>query len=68
MFTNGGCLVDTFSVSINVTSINSVNELDNSKVLQETIDILGKKSKIDSNVILFYLFEDGTVEKRVVIE
>ncbi|MDA0682370.1 MAG: PKD domain-containing protein [Bacteroidetes bacterium] len=68
VFTNGGCLVDTFSVSINVTSINSVNELDNSKVLQETIDILGKKSKIDSNVILFYLFDDGTVEKRVVIE
>ena len=30
-FTNDGCLVDTFSVSINVTIINSVDELDSKK-------------------------------------
>ena len=64
-FTNGGCLVDTFSVSINVTIINSVDKLDIRKELLKITDILGRESKITDNIILFYHYKDGTVKKII---
>jgi len=31
-------------------------------------DMLGRKTKVKNNSILFYLYNDGTVEKRIIIE
>ena len=40
----------------------------NDKKLVRITDVLGRDTQPNSNQTLFYLFEDGTVEKRVVIE
>jgi hypothetical protein len=36
--------------------------------LQKIVDILGKQTKPQTNQPLFYIYDDGTVEKRIVIE
>jgi hypothetical protein len=36
--------------------------------LVEVRDVLGRKTKINNNQPLFYIYDDGTVEKRIVIE
>jgi hypothetical protein len=33
-----------------------------------TIDVLGRETKGAKNEPLFYIYDDGTVEKRIVIE
>jgi hypothetical protein len=33
-----------------------------------TIDVLGRKTKGTKNEPLFYIYDDGTVEKRITIE
>ena len=40
----------------------------NNKKLVKITDVLGRDTQPNSNQTLFYLFDDGTVEKRVVIE
>ena len=35
--------------------------------LQKTVDILGRETK-QTNQPLFYIYDDGTVEKRIVIK
>jgi hypothetical protein len=32
------------------------------------IDILGRETKPTINLPLFYIYEDGTVEKKIVVE
>ena len=36
--------------------------------LEKTVDILGRETKGKKNEPLFYIYDDGTVEKRIVIE
>ena len=38
------------------------------KKLIKTVGILGKESKIAKNKLLFYIYNDGTVEKKVILE
>jgi len=51
---------------------NSTNYSDfqilNSKNLIRIVDVLGKKTKQNSNELLFYMYDDGTVEKRIILE
>ena len=51
---------------------NSTNNSDfqilNSKNLIRIVDILGKKTNQNSNEFLFYMYDDGTVEKRIILE
>jgi hypothetical protein len=35
--------------------------------LVEVRDVLGRKTKINNNQPLFYIYDDGTVEKRIVV-
>ncbi|MEJ6710660.1 MAG: hypothetical protein QNK65_00590 [Flavobacteriales bacterium] len=37
------------------------------KELVKVIDLFGRESK-DKNQLLFYIYNDGTVEKRIIIE
>ena len=38
------------------------------KGLLKIVDVLGRESKAKPNTPLFYIYEDGTLEKRLVIE
>jgi hypothetical protein len=46
----------------------AIEEHTTNKELLRTIDILGRETKGKKNEQLFYIFDDGTVEKRIVIE
>ena len=54
---------------INCQGVTSVIQQQHSKnkVLIKTIDLLGREAK-QTNQPLFYIYDDGTVEKRIVIE
>ena len=55
--------------SINCSnSTNLINEVNNTKKIIKVIDILGRKTTPISNVLLFYVYNDGTVEKKIIIE
>jgi len=50
-------------------SATTVNNIYNkSKSLIKVIDILGQETTPKSNTPLFYLYDDGTVEKKIIIE
>ena len=51
---------------INPTAI--INEHNLNKQLIQVIDILGRESKGLKNQPLFYIYDDGTVEKKIIIE
>jgi hypothetical protein len=52
-----GNITSTFNIPINPN-----------RKLQKTVDILGRETKGTKDEILFYIYDDGTVEKRIVIE
>ena len=49
----------------NVTSISEINT--NNKLLN-IIDVLGRTTIVKNNTPLFYIYDDGTVEKQIIIE
>jgi hypothetical protein len=40
----------------------------NEKEIIKITDILGRETKEKKNTPLFYIFDDGTVEKKIIIE
>ena len=60
-------LQNLFDYEYNCISLN-INENPSSKHLISVKDLLGRKRKKTKNEILIYLYDDGTVEKRIVIE
>jgi PKD repeat protein len=66
--TNGGCLLDTFSFTVTVLPTTLINDLNTPKELISITDILGKNVSKQKYTPLFYHFNDGTVEKKIVIE
>ena len=66
----GGLGWDTCVIVYNTTTsselifLNNINE----KKLIKVTDILGREIKEKKNIPLFYIYNDGTVEKRIVIE
>jgi hypothetical protein len=67
-FSNGGCLVETKEVTVSVSINTAIKENKASHTLLQITDVLGRKSTLLPNVPLFYHYDDGKVEKRVVIE
>ena len=51
-----------------VCGVNSVEEHTTNKNLLKITGILGRETKGTNNEVLFYIYDDGTVEKRIVIE
>jgi hypothetical protein len=49
-----------------VTSIGEIDLFD--KKLIKVVDILGRETTINSNQTLFFIYEDGTIEKRYIID
>lgn len=46
----------------------SIEEKHHDKELIQIIDVLGRQSEIQKNKILHYLFKDGTIEKKVILD
>ena len=46
----------------------SISEINTEKILLNIIDVLGRETKGKRKTPLFYIYNDGTVEKKVVIE
>jgi len=63
-----GCIVST-SVTVNAYTPTDIIDIENaSKNLRNITDILGQETPYRKNTPLFYIYDDGTVEKRIVIE
>ncbi len=60
-----GCTATLFFTVSNVPT--NILEFSSARKLIKIIDILGKETK-EKNQLLFYIYDDGTVEKRIVIE
>ena len=65
--TNNGCVVDTATATIIIAIPTDLNELKYSKALVRVVDILGRETK-ETNQPLFYIYDDGIVEKKIIIE
>ena len=65
----GGSVTDTCILTYNSTptAITDININSNRKLIS-IIDVLGRESKGTRNEPFFYIYDDGTVEKRIVIE
>jgi len=64
---NGCVISDTSSVNAyNPTGIININNT--SKTLIKITDVLGQDTKEKANTTLFYIYDDGTVQKRIIIE
>ena len=42
--------------------------INSNRKLKKTVDILGKQIKSETNQPLFYIYDDGTVKKKIIIE
>jgi hypothetical protein len=49
-------------------SATSIYEINKDKRLVKIIDILGRETKDSKNELLFYIYDNGTVEKKIIIE
>ena len=65
-----GVFVDNFVLEETEEPLTTgVNELySNNKHLVKIVDILGKESQPNKKGLLFYIYSDGTVEKKLIIE
>ena len=53
----------------NLTIVNAITETQNpNNNLLKITDLLGRETKGTKNEVLFYIYDDGTVEKRIVVE
>jgi len=46
----------------------SINEKTQNKILLKVTDVLGRKSKGTKHTALIYIYDDGSVEKKIIIE
>ena len=63
-----GCIGDEVSLIVNII-ISSVEDIGtkNSDIIR-VVDVLGRESNVETNQPLFYIYDDGTVEKKIILE
>ena len=63
-----GCIVST-SVTVNAYTPTDIIDIESaSKNLRNITDMLGQETPYKRNTLLFYIYDDGTVEKKIIIE
>ena len=66
------CCVEFFwngSFWAKMGSVTSIGEIDSfDKNLLKVVDLLGRETSVNSNQTLFFIYEDGTIEKRYIID
>ena len=65
---NGSGIYTALSSCLSVCIPTSVDELNKGINLLRIVDVLGRETKKESNIPLFYFYDDGTVEKKIIIE
>jgi len=66
--TDGSGIYSTLAACQTACITSAINEQQGEKQLLKIVDILGRKSSSNATGLLFYIYNDGTVEKRIVIE
>jgi hypothetical protein len=61
-----GCIINVVFTVTNVPT--SILEFNSERKLLKITDLLGKETKRNRTKLLFYLYDDGTVEKRIILE
>ena len=67
-YTNSNCNQDTITHSLTINIPANINSVEENKNLLKITDILGRKTSFKKNTILFYLFDNGEVEKKIITE
>jgi hypothetical protein len=69
VYSDGSLVTDTCILTYNSTptAITDINISINRKLIR-IVDVLGRKNKGTRNEPLFYIYDDGTVEKQIIIE
>ena len=62
-----GCVGEKIIIIVSVI-ISSIEEINNNKILKKITDIFGRETTEKHNIPLFYIYDDGTVEKRISID
>ena len=63
-----GCVGEEVTLLVNII-FNSVEDINSTTgTLTKITDVLGRESKEKSNVPLFYIFDNGTVKKKIIVE
>jgi hypothetical protein len=62
---NGSGMYTVLSSCQSACGATSLDEFNADKKLLRIVDVLGRNTKKESNVPLFYFYDDGTVEKRI---
>jgi hypothetical protein len=65
---NGNGTYTTLAACQTACITSAINEQQGEKQLLKIVDVLGKESSSNATGLLFYIYSDGTVEKRIVIE
>ena len=64
-----GIIPDDYdTITFNVSAFVGIEDYSTNKELVKRINILGRETKGKKNELLFYIYNDGTVEKRIIIE
>ncbi|MBT3612302.1 MAG: hypothetical protein HN522_05120, partial [Flavobacteriales bacterium] len=53
---------------LSTTGINDELEINENRKLLRIVDILGRETTDNKDEVLFYIYDDGTVEKKIIIE
>ena len=59
---------DKFEISNVITTIDALVLPTNKGKLIKVVDVLGRKANIQSKSPLFYIYKNGTVEKKFIIK
>ena len=65
---NGSGMYTVLSSCQAVCKTTAVHQVNADKKLLRIVDVLGRNAKKESNIPLFYFYDDGTVEKQIIIE
>jgi hypothetical protein len=61
-----GCIINVVFTVTNVPT--SILDINSDKRLIKIVDVLGRESKIIKKIPLFYIYNDGTVSKKIILE
>lgn len=56
------------ALKLNFNNFTDISEMEETKKLLKIVDVLGRHIQPNRNIPLFYIYDDGTVEKKITIE
>ena len=56
------------NLNLTINSVTDILNFNNTKIIIKITDVLGQEIPYKKNTPLFYIYDDGTVEKKIIIE